>query len=224
MKPELVRLLTTSPQLFVRQQKEWIEVVVDWETTNKYAILSPTQEQVGFVAERGGGIGHWLKRLIFRSHRGFDIDVLGRAGERLLHLSREFFFFFSDLDVRSPEGERYGGVHRRFGIINKIYDLKDESGQVFARVKSPLWRLWTFPLLTPRGADFAETRSAIRKKWGGVLSEVFTDADTYMIDFATDEWTQAQRAVILATAISIDFDFFENNQGRGGLVDLIPGE
>lgn len=216
MRAELIQLLTSSSQLFVRQKKELVEIIVDWETSNKYAILDPSQNQVGFVAERGGGLGKALARMIFRSHRGFDIDVLGRAGELLLHLSREFFFFFSDLEVRSPEGERYGSVHRRFGILHKIYDLKDESGRVFARVESPIWRLWTFPLVG--------TRSVITKKWGGVLTEAFTDADTYLVDFASDNWTEAQRAVILATAISIDFDFFENNQGRGGLVNMLPGE
>src|SRR5207248_1366912 len=117
--------------------------------------------------------------------------------------------------VRSAEGDLYGSIHRRFGILHKIYDLRNEHGQVFGRIRSPLWRLWTFPVLG--------TPTVISKKWGGVLREVFTDADTYLVDFADHPWTPEQRAAILAAAISIDFDFFENNQGSKGLLEEVVG-
>ena len=32
------------------------------------------------------------------------------------------------------------------------------------------------------------------------------------------EWTDAERRIIFAAAIAIDFDFFENNQRSGGLL------
>ena len=51
----------------------------------------------------------------------------------------------------------------------------------------------------------------ISKKWSGLLKEYFTDTDNFMVEFGTKAWSAAQRAVIVATAISIDFDFFENN-------------
>ena len=50
----------------------------------------------------------------------------------------------------------------------------------------------------------------------------YPDADTYLVDFSNDSWSTEQRAVILGAAISIDFDFFENNQSRGGLLSWIP--
>ena len=63
--------------------------------------------------------------------------------------------------------------------------------------------------------------ATISKKWGGALREVFSDADTFRIEFGTASWTEEQRAVLLAAAISIDFDFFENNQGSGGIASLL---
>lgn len=217
--PESVQdLVSHYQQLYVQQRKEWIEIVVDWETTNKYAVLDQSGAEVAFIAERGGGWITRLKRWFFRSHRAFEIDVLSKSSQVLLHLSRPFFWFFSDLAVSSPQGEKFGSVHRRFGVLFKKYDLRDEMGQVFARVKSPIWRLWTFPVQDLSG----QTRSTIAKRWGGVLREVFSDADTYQVDFGSHPWTPAQKAVLFAAAISIDFDFFENNQGsRGGLFDLV---
>lgn len=212
-----LRSILSTQQLFVQQRKEWVEVVIDFETLNKYVILDANKQELGLIAERGGGFGATLRRWLLRSHRPFVIDILSRSGGVLIELSRKFFFFFSDLDVRSAEGERYGSIHRRFGILYKKYDLRDDMGQVFARVKSPFWRLWTFPLQATTGP----TNSKIAKKWGGGLSEIFTDADTFMIDYADHPWDEKQRAVIFAAAISIDFDFFENNQGSSGVLSFM---
>ena len=59
----------------------------------------------------------------------------------------------------------------------------------------------------------------ISKRWGGGLREIFTDADTFMVDFGNGIWTEEQRQVIFAAAMSIDFDFFENNQGSRGVLN-----
>ena len=56
----------------------------------------------------------------------------------------------------------------------------------------------------------------IAKKWGGALREVFTNADAFLIDYGAANWKAHERAVIFAAAISIDFDFFEQNKGGAG--------
>ncbi|MEK7690261.1 MAG: phospholipid scramblase-related protein, partial [Bdellovibrionota bacterium] len=161
------------------------------------------------IAERAGGLWSHLRRWFLRSHRPLEIDVLTGAGQKLLHFTRDFFWFFSDLDVMTGEKEKLGSIHRRFAFFYKIYDLRDTNGRDFARIESPFWRLWTFPVI---GTD-----AVISKSWGGALREVFTDADTYCVDFGNRTWTPDERAILFAAAISIDFDYFENNQGRKGL-------
>lgn len=212
--------LLDLPRIFVRQKKEWVEIAIDFEMANQYAILDENQSEIGFVVESGGTFGTKLRRWFLRSHRPLGIDVFDSAKSVVMHLVRPFFFFFSDLTIRLPDGTSPGRVERRFGIFSKKYDLLDSTGKVFARIQSPIWRLWTFPVIDRSG----RVRAQILKKWRGVLAEAFSDADTYQVDFTgqgrpgIDEWTPEQRAVIFAAAISIDFDFFENNQGRGGLL------
>lgn len=205
-----------SPQLYVRQKKEWAEILVNWETANQYEILDTDNNPVGMIAERSGGFFDTIKRMFLRSHRPLSIDVFDRAGKAVLHLGRTFFWFFSDLFVDSPSGQHLGAVHRRFGILYKKYELIDERGQVFARIEAPLWRIWTFPLLDSSGRKVGQ----ISKKWSGFMREMFTDADTFLIDFGDGSWSSSQRAVILAAAISVDFDFFEENQGASSVMDV----
>jgi uncharacterized protein YxjI len=207
--------VATQPQLSIKQRKEWVEILVDFETRNQYAVRGAGGEELGTLAEEGGGILHVLKRWLLRSHRPLDAALCDRAGAVVLRLSRPFFFLFSDLHVRDAGGQSVGSVHRRFGILRRKYDLRDSFGRTFARVSSPIWRIWTFFVKAEDGRD-----ATIGKKWGGFLREVFADADTFGIDFSQATWAPEERAVIFSAAVSIDFDFFENNQGIGGAVPL----
>ncbi len=133
-----------------------------------------------------------------------------------MRLARGFFFFFSSLAISAENGAPIGRIARRFGLLHKKYDLLDEQGRVFARVQSPIWRLWTFPVRHVNGLS----RATISKKWGGALREIFADADTFRVGLDQGVWTAAERQVLFAAAIVIDFDFFENNQGSNGLLDF----
>jgi len=204
--------IVSHSDLFVRQKKEWGEILVGFESQNKYAVMDQHKNIIGMVTERGSGLLNMIVRLVARSHRPLQIDVFDISKNKVLfHLSRKFFFFFSDLYVSDGGGQLIGSLHRRFGLIYKKYDLIDANGQVFA-----IWRLWHFPVLDSAGNEVA----SISKKWGGVMREMFTDADTFRINFGEAKWSDRQRAVIFAASISIDFDFFEDNSNRSGVIDF----
>jgi len=208
--------LESSRELFVRQRKEWTEIVINLETRNRYAVMDASGETLGAVAEVATGFSAFLSRTFLGSHRPLDVHVLERDGSALLHLTRSFFWLFSSLDVTRADGALVGRVERRFGVLYRKYDLHDEHGRCFARVSAPRWRIWTFPV---KGEDgFSE--ATISKKWGGGLREIVTDADTFRVEFESGNWTAGQRAVVFGAAISVDFDFFENNQGSGGLLSF----
>jgi len=190
----------------IQQVKEWAEIVVNFETKNKYKILNTEQQQVGFMAEKKQGFFGMLLRQVLRSHRRLEVVVYNDQKEVVMTLMRKFFFFFSHLTVLDKNGLLVGSVARRFGILYKKYDLCDTRGKTFATIKSPFWRLWKFPLQDSLGNEIG----VIQKNWGGLLKEVFTDADRYQVNFP--DWDNAKKAIMFAAAISIDFDFFEDNQ------------
>ena len=207
--------IAMHPQLSLKQRKEWVEILVDFETRNQYAVFGARSEEVGTLAEEGGGVLRMITRFLLRSHRPIEAAACDRAGALVLRLSRPFFWFFSELNVADAQGVKLGSVHRRFAILSRRYDLRDGFGRTFARVKSPIWRIWTFFVKADDGRD-----ATIGKKWGGVLREVFADADTFGIDFSLASWVPEERAVIFSAAVAIDFDFFENNQGVAGMRDI----
>jgi len=173
-------LIENAEQYFVSQKKEWTEILVDFETRNQYKVLDVDKKEVGTISEVSSGIGGFLKRNFFGSHRSLDVRVHDADGSPVLRLERPFFFWFSSLEVKTEGGAGLGRVERRFGLIYKKYDLVDANGRTFA-------------------------------------GEIFADADTFRVAIEEGNWSGPERWVLFAAAISIDFDFFENNQGSGGL-------
>src|SRR5690606_15330785 len=144
--------------------------------------------------------------------RPMHIKVWNQARTEILDIERPFHFFFSDMTVKS-EGRLIGHIKQRFGIINKKYDITDEHDRVFARIRSPLWRLWTFKIFDSRDNE----KGIITKKWSGFLREIFTDEDKFMVEF--QKFSAKEKALIFSTAITIDLDYFEeNHSNRDGVV------
>lgn len=209
-------LIQSSNAFMIKQKKEWLEILSGFESKNNYLIFDSNKQQLGFISEIGSGFLKVLSRLFLRSHRPFEIKISNNQGEELLSVHRPFFWFFSDLFVEY-NGKKYGSVHRRFSIIYKTYSILDPMGAEVFRIKSPIWRLWTFPILN----KLENQVGVISKRWQGVLKEVFTDADAFFIDLHSQELTTDQKVLLFVSGISIDFDFFEQNQGSGSLLSIL---
>jgi hypothetical protein len=197
----------TYPVIIVQQIKEMLEIIIDWETANKYEIKSEQGDFLGFAAERTLGIFHRIIRNILRSHRPMTIDVWDNQKKHIYIGKRPFYFFFSDLEISDNNNRYIGEIKTRFGLLKRKYDLIDAQNNVFAQVESYRWRLWTFQILGRMGNKVG----VISKKWGGLLKEAFTDADRFAIDLSRKNWTQDQKAILLFATLCIDLDFFEDN-------------
>ena len=194
-------------KVFVHQSREWAEIITRLETRNKYKVLDEDGASIGFIAEQRTELIGALIRMVMRSHRPMHIKVWNEQREELLDIKRPFHFFFSDMTIES-QGKIIGHVYQRFAFIFRRYDLADKNGNVFSRIRAPFWRIWTFPVIDARGTE----RALISKKWGGVLKEIFTDEDKFLVEFKNLDNTQ--KAIVFASAITVDLDFFEENHSN----------
>ena len=49
----------------------------------------------------------------------------------------------------------------------------------------------------------------VEKKWSGMLTEAFTDADRFRVAFDAPELSPDERALVLSAGIFIDLQYFE---------------
>ena len=189
--------------------RHWWEILTSFEQRNSYAIADSVRQR-GDVEEQGGTIGHAIRRVFLGSHRGFVLHVTDNAGTIAMRLRRPFYWFLSDMTVEDSNGRAIGRVLKRWRIFSKTYDLF-EGGRSFAQIRSGFFRIWKFPVLD---AQTGQEIAVISKKWSGAIREYVTDADKFRIEFHSPVLTVPQKAVIFAAALSIDYDYFENNQNK----------
>ena len=192
-------------------------MLTGWEVAREFDVVDSIGRQRGSAADQGQGVFASLGRTFFSGWLAVQFAVFSYPSQQLaLSLRRPFFWFFSEITVEGAPGERLGSAKRRFSLLRKHYDLLDASGQMFATITSSLFHPWTFPIFDRSGQQRAE----IAKKWAGMTQEMITEAQRFKIDFMNHDWPLAQRAVILATALTIDFDSFEWRRHRRNSFNL----
>ena len=105
----------------------------------------------------------------------------------------------------------------RFAFFTKRFDVQNANGQTIMEVASAFYKLWTFPFKYNE-----KTVACVSKKWSGLLSEVFTDLDNFLVELETSNENSShirqlnhdQRCLVLAASIFIDLCYFENKAGR----------
>lgn len=120
-------------------------------------------------------MGHW---------RSYEIHVFDAARNVVVRAIHPFRWFFQRLEAVGADGRRIGALQQRFAFFSKFLHVEDAQGRTVMTVRWPIWRPWTFPFECA-GRQVA----VVAKKWSGALTELFTDADSFRIEFSAQELT-----------------------------------
>ena len=198
--------LASQSPIVIRQKRELAELV-GFETRNKYAIELESGISVGFAAEQGKGLLGLLMRQLLGHWRSFTLLIFDNLKQPVLRAEHPFRFFFQRLEIfDAATGTRLGALQQRFALITKKFDFEGPHGELLFEVRSPIWRIWTFPILRP---GHTKESAVVEKKWGGLLREAFTDADRFRIRFEDPTLTQEEQKLIVAAGLFIDLIYFE---------------
>ena len=130
-----------------------------------------------------------------------------RRGKCFCWLTTPFRWFFTRIELKTPEGKPLGAIEKRFSILTKRFDVENSKGLVIFEVASPIWKIWNFAF-KHKGRDVP----SVNKKWSGLLSEAFTDRDNFMVEFLHADLTDEERQLVMASAVFIDLLYFERKQ------------
>jgi uncharacterized protein YxjI len=188
--------------LELRQRRELAELF-GYESRNKYEICDLNGVVLLYAAEQGKGFGATLLRQFVGHWRTFEIHLFDGARNVVMRAVHPFRWFFQRLEVCGADGRPLGALLQRWSFFYKAFDIEDAAGRVLMTVRSPIWRPWTFTF-ERAGREVA----SVKKRWGGLVREAFTDADSFGIEFAP-ELGPDERALVLAAGLFIDLQYFE---------------
>lgn len=104
-----MRLLDNST-LIVQRQLEMMNVLMGFEQANRYVIMDPHGNHIGYLAERDHGLGNAVARQMFKTHRSFTTHVFDREEKEILRFHRPFAWINSRIrvyDAVAPDGAAY---------------------------------------------------------------------------------------------------------------------
>ncbi|EXJ91965.1 hypothetical protein A1O3_00515 [Capronia epimyces CBS 606.96] len=88
--------------IVVQRQIEIANVLVGFEQANRYVLLDPHGNHIGFMAEHDGGIGKGVARQLLTTHRAFTTHVFDRHGKEVLRFHRPFSWIKTRIRVYDP--------------------------------------------------------------------------------------------------------------------------
>ncbi|CAO3590866.1 unnamed protein product [Absidia cylindrospora] len=202
----------SQPALVVGRELEMMNVFLGYEQANKYKIMDPSGNHIGYIAEEEG-FAKSLSRQFLRTHRRLNATVMDAQGNVIFKIQRPFSWINSRIFISTWDDQVIGEVQQRWHLIRRKYDLFVGTSQ-FATIDTPFLS-WDFDLRDEQGTAIGN----VSRNFVGFAREIFTDSGQYVLRMDAMEGNQGltldQRSVMLACAISIDFDFFSRHSSHG---------
>lgn len=206
--------LMSTQSVLVVQRKEWAELF-GFETRNKYEIFDQNQQRIGFAAEQQKGFLGLLFRQLLGHWRSFEIHFFDEQRKQIMVSRHPFRFFFQEFHIFDDQNRPIGRCEQKFGILTKKFDVYNENNQLTLTMRSGFFKFWTFPLQDSNG----QQRALIQKKWSGLFTEAFTDADKFLVSYEDPRLTANERQVILALSVFTDLQYFERKANAAADID-----
>lgn len=91
--------ILSNSSVIVQRQLEMMNVFLGFEQANKYVIMDPNGDNIGYLAEEDHGVGKTVARQFFKTHRSFTTHIFDRNQQEVLRFHRPFSWISSSIRV-----------------------------------------------------------------------------------------------------------------------------
>ena len=184
--------LLAQQVLIVKQKLKLIEL------RNEYAVLDQHGRQIGAVFQATQSPLAFLARVFTSWDVALPITlhILGPGTVPELIVHKPWFTW--RCQVSRPDGQPLGEITKQVRLGKARFTLLDPRGAQLGEVRANNWRAKDFSVLDGAGQPIAR----VTKKWAG-LRELFTDADTYVVEVSPAA-ADPLRSLAIATCLAID--------------------
>jgi len=229
--PAGLEYLTQINQLLIHQQVEMMDLVLQWESSNRYQIKNTMGQQVFFACEESDV----CSRQCCGPNRGFVLHITDNLGQEVIRVSRDFRCCARcncnccicgdccahEIQVEAPPGTLIGYIKQICSCWKSRFHILDANRQPALTIDAPccVWQGICCTqdqnfAITP--VDGGEEIGRLTKQWSGLFKEMFTTADNFCVTFPMDLDVK-MKAIILSGIFLIDFMYFENKEDRDEL-------
>jgi len=176
------------------------EKVNFFKFANAYKIYNENGEQLGQVEQKLSAGAKILRLLLNKAMLPFKFDIVNANGSVEASITRGWTFWMTKINILDHSGQLVGKIRQKFAFLKATFIIETADGQEIARIVGD-WKAWNFSITDTTGTEIG----TISKKWNGVMKEVFTTADKYIVDLIPAYNNSAsQKMAVLTAAITID--------------------
>ncbi len=173
-----------------------------FKAANQFDILDPASGEVLLLC-REPHLGLFTKLFRFTDYKTltpFDVHIQAPDGQTLVRVTRGISVWLSRVRVLDENNQPLGSFKQKFLSIGGKFAVLDDQDAPVCTLKGK-WTSWDFRFLADDGTEYAH----VTKKWAGLGKELFTTADTYVLQIAEDlPPDHPIRMLILAAVMCID--------------------
>ena len=172
-----------------------------FKAANNFDVYDPeTGEELMHCREPNlGFITKMLRFTDYKRMTPFDVVVTTPAGEQVVRVSRGVSIFLSKVNVYDERDQQIGGFKQKFFSIGGAFRVLDNQDQPLCELKGK-WTGWDFRFVH-QGVELEKKN----KKWAGLGKELFTSADTYVLQISDEiPADNPLRQLILGAVMCID--------------------
>lgn len=170
------------------------------EITNQYSVFDENGNNIGHVNQVGQSKAKKLLRLVssvdqFLTHH---FDITDSSGSLVMSVTRPAKVLKSTVLVNDSTGGEIGRIVQE-NVFGKIHFALEAGGAKVGAIKAENWRAWNFAIEDASGREVAR----ITKKFAGLAREIFTTADSYVVEIHEIP-SQPLHSLVIAAALSVD--------------------
>ncbi|XP_061463549.1 phospholipid scramblase 1-like [Rhineura floridana] len=212
--PPGLEYLRQIDQIIIQQQIEFLEIIIGFETNNKYEIKNGWGQRIYFAAEETD----CCTRNCCGASRPFAMKIMDNVGQEVIELRRPLRCSscwcpccLQELEVQAPPGTPVGYIKQTWDPFLPKFAIQNEAQQDVLKIVGPcvvcsLCQDINFEVMS---LDEQKRVGRISKHWTGFLKEIFTDTDNFGIQFPLDLDVK-MKAVMIGACFLMDFMFFES--------------
>jgi len=169
------------------------------EMRNQYTLTGDDGAEIGKVEQAKQSPFAFILRLVSSMDVALPVTlhVTTSDGREELKLHKPWFRFA--VKVSDGEGNVLGGVTKKVRLGKAVFSVEGPAGEEVGALKAENWRARDFRFENSSSNEVAR----VTKKWRGLLTEAFSDADSYAVTFE-DTTDNATRQLALAAALAVD--------------------
>ena len=194
------------------------EQVKFFKSHHSYDIFDgDTEVQIGVAEEKINFLTNMLRWFVSKQLMPTRVEVREKPDNSLVFtISRGWYLFRSRVEIHDADGLMVGYLKSKLFSFSGGFHVYDKNDKQFAEVKGNLFG-FNYRVLTP---DHDYEMGKVTKKWGGIAKELFTSADTYMVEVNDDLQEQPiGKMLVLAAALATDMIFKSGSNTAGNLLD-----